>query len=83
MLLLVGEEDNDEIMEAVVHHRLKGGGGICEAEEHHQGFIQSLISHEGSLPFVTGFDLDIIIFPSDVELCKECGTTKLIYHFSN
>ncbi|KAF9799808.1 hypothetical protein IEO21_10504 [Rhodonia placenta] len=83
MFLLIGGEDEYEIMEDIVHHRLEGRGGIGEAKEHHQGFVQSPVSHEGRLPFVTGFDPDIVISPSDIELCKECSTAELIHHLGN
>ncbi|KAF9802120.1 hypothetical protein IEO21_09977 [Rhodonia placenta] len=82
MLLLIGEED-DEIVEDLVHHRLEGCRGIGKAKEHHQGFIQSPVSYKGSLPLITGFDLDIIVSPSDVKLCEERSTAKLVYHFGD
>ncbi|KAF9796276.1 hypothetical protein IEO21_11016 [Rhodonia placenta] len=83
MLLLIGGEDEYEIMEDVIHHRLEGRRGIGEAEEHHQGFVQSPVSHKGHLPFVTSFDPDVIVSSSDVKLCEEHGTTELIYHFGD
>ncbi|KAF9799457.1 hypothetical protein IEO21_10567 [Rhodonia placenta] len=83
MLLLIGGEDEYEIMEDVIHHRLEGRGGIGEAEEHHQGFVQSPVSYKGRLPFVTGFDPDVVISPSDIELREERGTAELIYHFGD
>ncbi|KAF9804966.1 hypothetical protein IEO21_09270 [Rhodonia placenta] len=67
-------------MEDVIHHRLEGRRGIGEAEEHHQGFVQSPVSYEGRLPFFTGFDPDVVISPSDIELRKERSTAELIHH---
>ncbi|KAF9798448.1 hypothetical protein IEO21_10718 [Rhodonia placenta] len=83
MLLLIGGEDEYEIMEDVVHHRLEGRGGVGEAEEHHQGFVQSPVSHKGRLQFVTSLDPDIVISPSDIELGEERGTVELIHHLSD
>ncbi|KAF9803698.1 hypothetical protein IEO21_09584 [Rhodonia placenta] len=83
MLLLIGGEDEYEIMENIIHHRLEGHRGIGEAEEHHQGFIQPPVSYKGCLPFVTGFDPDIVISPSDIELREECGTTELVHHLGD
>ncbi|KAF9794823.1 hypothetical protein IEO21_11147 [Rhodonia placenta] len=83
MLLLIGGEDKYVIQEDVIHHRLEGRGGIGEAEEHHQGFIQSPVSYKGSLPFVTGFDPDVVVSPSDVELREEHSTAKLIHHLGD
>ncbi|KAF9794862.1 hypothetical protein IEO21_11144 [Rhodonia placenta] len=70
-------------MEDVIHHCLEGCGGIGEAKEHHQGLVQSPVSHKGRLPFVTGFDPDVVISPSDIELREERGTTELIHHFGD
>ncbi|KAF9802479.1 hypothetical protein IEO21_09897 [Rhodonia placenta] len=83
MLLLIGGEDEYEIMEDVIHHRLEGHGGIGEATEHHQGFIQSPVSHKGRLPFVTGFDPDVVVSPLDIELRKECSAAELIHHLGD
>ncbi|KAF9800169.1 hypothetical protein IEO21_10419 [Rhodonia placenta] len=83
MLLSIGGEDEYEIMEDVIHHRLEGRGGVGETEEHHQGFVQSLVSHKGHLPFISGFDPDIIVSPSNVELHKERSTVEFIYHLGD
>ncbi|KAF9799982.1 hypothetical protein IEO21_10467 [Rhodonia placenta] len=83
MLLLIGGEDDDEIMEDVIHHGLEGRGGVGEAEEHHQGFVQSPVSHKGRLPFVTSFDANVVVSPSDIELRKERSATELIHHLGD
>ena len=31
----------DKVLKDVVHHRLEGGGTVCKAEEHDQGFEQA------------------------------------------
>ncbi|KAF9796683.1 hypothetical protein IEO21_10969 [Rhodonia placenta] len=83
MLLLIGGEDEYEIMKDVIHHGLEGCGGVGEAEEHHQGFVQSPVSYEGRLPFIAGFDPDVIVSPSDIELCEERSTAELIHHLGD
>ncbi|OSX65285.1 hypothetical protein POSPLADRAFT_1134436, partial [Postia placenta MAD-698-R-SB12] len=83
MLLLIGGEDEYIIMEDLVHHGLEGRRGVGEAEEHHQGFVQPPVSYEGGLPFVTGFDPDIVIAPPDIKLRKERGTVELIHHLGD
>ncbi|KAF9801238.1 hypothetical protein IEO21_10174 [Rhodonia placenta] len=83
MLLLIGGEDEYVIQEDVIHHGLEGCGGIGEAKEHHQGFVQSPVSHKGHLPFVTGFDADVVVSPSDIKFRKERSATELIHHLSN
>ncbi|KAF9798183.1 hypothetical protein IEO21_10778 [Rhodonia placenta] len=70
-------------MENVIHHCMEGCGGIGEAEEHYQGFVQPPIRYEGGLPLVTGFDPDVVVSPSDIELRKERGAAKLIYHLGD
>ncbi|KAF9796509.1 hypothetical protein IEO21_10989 [Rhodonia placenta] len=83
MFLLVGGEDEYIIMEDLVHHCLEGRGGIGEAEEHHQGFVQPPVSHKGRLPLVTGFDPDVVVSPSDIELRKERSAAELIHHLGD
>ncbi|KAF9801366.1 hypothetical protein IEO21_10133 [Rhodonia placenta] len=83
MLLLIGGEDEYIIQEDVIHHRLEGCGGIGEAEEHYQGFVQSPVCYEGRFPFVTGFDPDVVVSPSDIELRKERSAAELVHHFGD
>ncbi|KAF9798068.1 hypothetical protein IEO21_10789 [Rhodonia placenta] len=83
VLLFIGGEDNNEIMEDDIHHCLESRGGIGEAEEHYQRFVQPPVSYKGSLPLITGFDLDIIVSSSDIELCEERSTLELVDHLGN
>jgi hypothetical protein len=50
-----------------IHHRLEGCGGVGESKEHDRGFEQAFVSDKGGLPFVSFFDLDIVVSPTDVE----------------
>ena len=61
----------DEFVEKVVHHRLEGGGGICEAEEHDHRFEEAAIRLEHSLPLVSIAHANIVISPTDIQLCEE------------
>ncbi|KAF9807546.1 hypothetical protein IEO21_08161 [Rhodonia placenta] len=83
MLCFVSGEDEYVIQEDLVHHGLEGCGGVGEVKEHYQGFVQSLVSYKGSLPLITGFDLDIVVSPSNVELHEEHSAMGLIYYLSN
>ena len=56
----------DEFAEKVVHHRLKGGGGICEAKEHDHWFEETVIRLECGLPLVAVVHADIVIPPMDI-----------------
>ena len=59
-----------EFHELIVHHRLKCRGGIRQAEEHDRGFKEAVAGFECCFPFVTLFDVDVVISPLDVELCE-------------
>ncbi|KAF9800931.1 hypothetical protein IEO21_10257 [Rhodonia placenta] len=83
MLLLIGGEDDDEIMKNIIHHCLEGRGGVGEADEHHQGLIQPSVGHKGRFPLVTSFDPDVVVSPPDIELCEEHSSTELVYHLSD
>ena len=68
----------DKIGEDGVHHCLKGGQAVAQAEQHHQGFEESSVSPEGSLVLISGLDADIVVAPADVEfgeiVCAAEGT---------
>src|SRR6202789_2752798 len=70
---------HDEILEDVVHHGLKGRRGVRESEEHHKGFEEAAIRTKRCLPLVTFLHANIIVAPSNVELCKVLRATKLVY----
>ena len=61
----------DEFAEEVIHHRLKGGGGVCEAKEHDHRFEEATIRLECSLPLVAVAHANVVISPSDIQLRKE------------
>ena len=67
----------------MIHPGLEGRGRVHEAEEHHQGFIQPPVSYKGGFPLVTGFDLDVVVSPSDIELGEERGTAEFIHHLGD
>jgi len=50
----------------MIHHGLERGRAIGETEKHDKGFKQSFVGNEGSFPFITFFDLDIIVPPSNI-----------------
>ena len=53
-----------------VNHCLECCRGICETKEHDRWFEEAFGREEGCLPFVAFSDSDIVISPSDIELCK-------------
>ena len=56
----------DEFAKKVVHHRLEGRGGVCEAEEHDHWFEQAAIRLERGFPLVAVVHSDVVVPPSDI-----------------
>src|ERR1700733_712876 len=59
-----------EICEYRVHEGLKGSRTVGHSEVHDFGFVETSISHYGSLPFVSFLDSNVMIPPSDIELSE-------------
>ena len=85
VLLLIGGEDEDvieidrnlsfcnEISEDIVHYILEGGRGVGEPEKHDPRFVQASIGHKRGFPFVSCFDPDVVVTPTDVKLGEDGG----------
>ena len=58
----------NQIHKFIVYYSLKGRRGVGEAEEHDSGLEKPIACLEGCLPFVTFFDMDIVISPLDTKL---------------
>ena len=56
----------DEVSEDVIHHGLECCRGVTQAEEHYSGLIQPVVGGEGSFPFITLFDLNVVEAPAEV-----------------
>lgn len=54
---------SDHIPEVIIHKSLKGGRKVGESEEHNGGFEEAFMGNESCFPFVTIFDLDVVVFP--------------------
>ena len=61
-----------------VHECLKSRQRATKAEEHHRWFEQSKRCDEGSLPFITLLNLNVIISPPYIELGKERELAKVV-----
>jgi len=61
-----------------VHHHLECGWGVCEAKEHNGWFKQSFQGKEGSFPFISFLDVDVIIPPSDINFCEEGASAQSV-----
>ena len=78
----------DEFVENVIHHRLEGRGGICEAKEHDHGFEEASIRLERGFPLITITHTNVVIPPTDIQLRKErrpvaVHSRESIHEFSN
>jgi len=51
-----------------IHHHLECCGGVGKSKEHHGWFKQPFWGKEGCLPFIPGFDSDVVVSPMDVDL---------------
>src|SRR5882762_8703340 len=74
---------SDEILENVIHHGLEGGWAVSETKEHHQRFRESSVGAECSLPFITFFDTDIVVPPSDIQLGEVSCALEMIDKVGN
>ena len=68
----------DVVSKVEVHKCLKHWWRATKSEKHHCWFEQSKRCDEGSLPFITLLDLNVIISPLYVELGKERELAKVI-----
>jgi len=53
-------------VEDVVHHCLEGSRGIGKSKKHDKRFKEALICSEGSFEFISFFDTNIIVPPSNI-----------------
>jgi 6-phosphogluconate dehydrogenase (decarboxylating) len=63
----------NEVLKDVCHKGLKSSKGIAKAKGHNKGFKEAKFTLKGGFPLITSFDLDIIVFSMNVELCKVAG----------
>ena|SRR5258708_28197868 len=70
-------------MEDGVHHHLEGGWGVCKSEEHDCWLAEPFGCKEGCLPFISGFDVYVIVSPSDIKFYKQCASTQVIDGLGN
>jgi len=56
----------NKILEDIIYYCLEGSRAVCHPKEHYQGFKQVLIGTEGSLSFISRFDLYVIESLPDV-----------------
>jgi hypothetical protein len=62
----------DQFSENEIHHRLEGGGCVCETEEHDHGFEEASIGFKGRFPLIIVTNTNVVISPANVQLREEC-----------
>src|SRR5712692_1417536 len=67
----------NEILEELIHHGLECCRRVGKTKEHHQGFKHPFIHLEGSFPFVTFLDSNIVISHHTSNLVKICASLSL------
>src|SRR6266545_1374533 len=67
----------------VVHHCLKCSRGVRKTKEHYEGFKRSFTTTKCCFPFVSFFDMDIVITPMNIHLDITIVFTKIVDQFVN
>ena len=62
----------------VIHHVLEGGGGVVQPERHDFPFITPSGRSEGSLPFVSRLDPNVVVTGSNIQFGKAGTTLPLV-----
>jgi len=70
-------------LEDIIHHRLKSGWGVSQAEEHYRQFEETLASFESGFIFVAFLDVDVVVSPANVKLRKEAFLCQVIDKLRN
>src|SRR5882762_8927482 len=73
----------NEVLEKLIHHSLECGRGIHEAEKHYKWFKHSAIGFECGFPLISGTDTNIVIAPSNIELCEDSSGFEFIDDVGN
>src|SRR5882724_12044105 len=60
----------NEFLEDVIHHHLECGRTVCEAKEHDQRLEKASVQPKGGLPFISFFDLNVVVSPANVQLSE-------------
>jgi hypothetical protein len=74
---------HNEILKDVIHHGLKGRGGVRESEKHHQGLKEASICTKRSLPLIAFPHAHIVIPPSYIEFHEVLRTLELVDKLRN
>ena len=62
---------------------MEGGGRVAEAEGHDEWFKEAKGALKSGLPLVAMLYANIVVAPTDVELCKVARALELVDEFRN
>ena len=68
----------DHFSERVRHELLEHGGGVCHAEKHDCGFVESSVGDESGLSLVAFLDADVVVPPLYIKLNKDLGVFEFV-----
>ena len=68
----------DHISKDMVHERLKSQRSVTKAKEHYGGFKEAERSDECRFPLVFLSNANVVIAPSNIKLCEQCGVLHIV-----
>ena len=75
---------NSKVKSIALHNRaLPDSRCVTEPKGHDEGLEKSEGTFEGSLSLVAMLDADVIVSPTDVELCEVAGALQLVDKFGD
>jgi hypothetical protein len=69
---------HNEILKDVIHHGLKGRGGVRESEKDHQGLEEASVHTKHCLPLIALLHVHTVIPPSYIEFCGVLRISELV-----
>ncbi|KAG6875721.1 hypothetical protein C0993_007798, partial [Termitomyces sp. T159_Od127] len=69
---------HDEVPEDVIHHCLESGRTVDESKEYDEGFKQSTIGPEGSLPLISFLNAHVVVAPSNIQFGEVLHSLEVI-----
>ena len=67
----------------MVHECLKHGGSIAKSKEHDSGLEEPHGGNEGGFPLIFVLNMDVVVFPMNVELGEQGGLLHVVNEFWN
>jgi hypothetical protein len=61
-----------------IHHHLESCWGVGQPKKHYRWFEKALVHHEGHFPFISCFDTDVVVPPSNIELGEQGVVSYLV-----